>query len=872
MSAFSRTQATAFSWTPVLAGISILGLLTFLFVQAQRVDRVNALHASVVQLLQTSQQLDGELRQGLVEVYYGQHHNFDLLTETLNRQESLLDALGSERFRVYQQDRSGVEYYLSRLVNLHHERLELVSDFMQQTGLLKNALRGLNQPNPLASLADELPQLAGLFERYAVLMRAFGQQPNESLAQQGRQLQPLMAQALVSLQQRGVPDPIISRSRLYFQHGSILFESRILIEKLLDQLQQQPSEAVRAQLTQVYLDFHDQQERIASYYRIGLFASGALLLVFVVMTLLRLRNTATHLLEEKERAEVTLGSIGDGVIATDRQGRVNYMNRAAEKLTGLTLEQACGQPFEAVLPLVSEITHQPISCPARRCIENESVVELQNHIYMVRNDGKQTHLEVNASPIGQLDERPLGAVLVVQDVGEAQILAEKLTYETAHDALTGLLNRMTFAQKIQQQLDSAEVSHQSPILWHIDLDHFSVINDICGAKGGDAFLRTIAGELKRAVGEQDQLSRIGGDEFAILRPNADPADALSLARRLRELINGIRFEWEDTLFDTTATIGVVFLKQDYLDISDVLMAAKSAVDSAREQGRNNIYIHTKEVYEKSRKHELSQWVPRIKRALNDNRYRLYLQSIAPVTADGCLTPHHVEVLLRMEDEQGKIVPPLFIPAAEEYNLMPQLDRWVIEQVCERIAEAHRLQLPHRDTCYSVNLSGTTLGDSFFLSFIRQLFERLEIPTAQICFEITETAAIRNIDAAMLFINSARELGCQFALDDFGSGMSSFGYLQNLPVDYLKIDGAFVKRLAEDPVQYRIVEAINTVGQTLKMKTIAEFVENDAIIRGLSEIGVDYAQGYGIDAPMLWEHYFEQRNQPDAVAEPEQLEQ
>ena len=324
------------------------------------------------------------------------------------------------------------------------------------------------------------------------------------------------------------------------------------------------------------------------------------------------------------------------------------------------------------------------------------------------------------------------------------------------------------------------------------------------------------------------------------------ADALNLACELREMINAVEYEWEDNRFDTTATIGVVILNQDYLDISDVFMAAKSAVDTAREQGRNSIYVHTKDVYENSRKHELSLWVPKIKRALDEERYHLYLQSISPVTDKGCLHPHHAEVLIRMETEEGKIIPPIFIPAAEEYNLMPQLDRWVISQVCTRIAEAYKQDLPSKTMCYSVNLSGTTLGDSFFLDYIRNLFQELSVPTEQICFEITETAAIQNLQAAIDFIEAVRKLGCKFALDDFGSGMSSFAYLKNLPVDYLKIDGAFVKQLAKDPVQYSIVEAVNTVGRTLDMETIAEFVEDDDIIRGLRDIGVTYAQGYGID--------------------------
>ncbi len=846
------------NWPPLVAGITILLLLSFLFFQTQRVDNINQEHSEVLQLLQRSQQLDGNLRQDLIRVYYDQHHNFDPLLDRMTELEVILERLRYSPYRAFRMANSGVEYYLTRLINLHHERKELLSGYMTHMVLLKNAAVGLSQKSLIAALAEQAPEHLTAISDYRNTLLAYVSTPSEQLTEQADDMLIEMEDLLLELEE----DAELSASLMVqltfdFQHGKIAFDSRVLVERMLDQLFQLPTQSIMSQLTQVYLDYHQQQERISSYYRIGLFATGALLLVFLVVTLLRLRNTASHLMEEKDLAEITLGSIGDGVISTDTHGRIGYMNRAAEALTGVDTESAIGQPLEAVLPLYSEITSQPIDSPALRCIENEITIDIQNHVYLVRADGSRSNTALTASPIGHKGERPVGAVLVVQDVGDAQSMAEQLSYETNHDTLTGLLNRMTFAQKIQRYLDNSEESKYSPILWHIDLDHFSVINDICGAKGGDGFLRTTAGALKRVLGEHDILSRIGGDEFAILRPNADPADALDMACRLRELINGLEFEWEDNRFDTTATIGVVILSQNYLDISDVFMAAKSAVDTARDGGRNNIYVHTKDVYENSRKHALSLWVPRIKRALDEGRYRLYLQSISPITDKGCLKPHHAEVLLRMEDEEGRIIPPIFIPAAEEYNLMPQIDRWVIEQVCINVAAAHQQQLAHRHMCYSVNLSGTTLGDTFFLDFIRNLFAEHQTPTAQICFEITETAAIQNLEAAMQFIHATRDLGCKFALDDFGTGMSSFAYLQNLPVDYLKIDGAFVKQLAKDPVQYSIVQSVNTVGQALKMETIAEFVEDEDIIRGLSEIGVDYAQGYGIDQPRPWDQYFEQ---------------
>nr|WP_281412028.1 EAL domain-containing protein [Motiliproteus sediminis] len=828
--------------------------MSFLFYQAQRVDTLNREHSQVLDLLHQAGRLNDQLRQGVMQVYYERDHNFDTLLDLHRGLEQSIRSLQSSPYASFREASTGVEYYMRRLANMQAERGELVTRFMKSVVLLKNAITGLSRHAELDQLAQRDSQLYKLLNDYRNTLLAFASNPTPSLSEQAEQMLEELDAVLLELEDSGSDEHVNDALQFTYQHGQVVFRERVQVEKLINQLYQIPLGKVLNQVTEAYLNYHEQQERLSGYYRSGLFAAGAMLLIFLVATLLRLRFTASHLLGEKEMAQITLGSIGDGVITTDRQGMITFMNPVAERLLGYQFAEVRNAPLTQVLQLFSEITNKPIDDPATRAIEQEKVIEITQHVYMVRADGSRNHLSLTVSPIGQLGKDVLGAVLVFQDVDESRVLAEQLHYETSHDALTGLYNRMTFAQKIQQHLGESD-GKRSPILWHIDLDHFSVINDICGSKGGDGFLRQVAGELKRALGEHDVLSRVGGDEFAVLRPNAEPSDALNVACELREVINGIRFEWEDNSFDTTATIGVVFINQNYRDLSDVFMAANSAVDSAREQGRNNIHIHTKDIFESSRKHELSLWVPKIKKALDEQRYRLYLQSISPITQHGCEPPHHVEVLLRMETEDGRILPPIFIPAAEEYNLMPQLDRWVISEVCANIAQAREQGTLAAQFSYSVNLSGTTLSDTFFLDFIRNLFDEHAIEPTQICFEITETAAIQNLESAIAFIEAVRQMGCQFALDDFGSGMSSFAYLKNLPVDYLKIDGAFVKQLAKDPVQYSIVEAVNKVGRTLGMKTIAEFVEDDEIIRGLSTIGVDFAQGYGIDQPRPWTTYF-----------------
>ncbi|WP_207060622.1 EAL domain-containing protein [Motiliproteus sp. SC1-56] len=838
------------SWTPMLAGITILMLLSFLFFQAQQVDEINEEHSAVLDTLYQAQRLDDQLRQGVLQIYYERHHNFDRVLQDQRRLSGIIRELGSSSYSSFREASTGVEYYVNRLANLQQEREDLLARYMRSVVLLKNAVSGLSQSQLTAKLeaGSELRQTVAA---YRDSLLRYATNPDPGLGEEAQELIEALEYALYDLAE----SPLHDEFEYGLQHGEVLLRERQQLGGLINQIFEVPIPSHLAQVTDAYLQYHEQQERFSRYYRIGLFAAGALLLVLLVVTLLRLRHTAVHLFGEKEMAQITLSSIGDAVITTDHHGNISFMNPAAEKLTGHTASGAKGRPLAEVLTLVSEINHRPVDDPAKQAMANESVVELAQHIYMERPEGGLSHVTLTASPIGYAGERILGAVLVVQDEGEARVLAEQLSYETSHDALTGLLNRLTFAQRIHNTLNEYEGKH-SPILWHIDLDHFAVINDICGSKGGDGLLRVISGVLKEVIGDHDVLSRVGGDEFAILRAKAGPADALNLACKVREAINEIDFDWEDNRFDITATIGVVFINDSYRDLSDVFMAAKAAVDTARENGRNNIHIHTKDHYEKSRKHELSLWVPKIKKALDEKRYHLFLQSISPVTEQGCQAPHHAEVLIRMENEEGKLLPPIFIPAAEEYDLMQQVDRWVIQEVCANIALAQEQGLPDKDLCYSVNLSGTTLSDTFFLDYLRGLFSEFKTPTEQICFEITETAAIQNLESAVVFIEAVRKLGCKFALDDFGSGMSSFAYLKSLPVDYLKIDGAFVKRLAQDPVQYSIVEAVNKVGHTLGMHTIAEFVEDDDIIRGLSKIGVNYAQGYGIDRPRPWREYFD----------------
>jgi diguanylate cyclase (GGDEF)-like protein len=384
-------------------------------------------------------------------------------------------------------------------------------------------------------------------------------------------------------------------------------------------------------------------------------------------------------------------------------------------------------------------------------------------------------------------------------------------------------------------------------LFYLDLDQFKVVNDTCGHVAGDELLRQLSQTLLQRLRRGDTLARLGGDEFGILLENCPPREAMRVARDLLQVVQRFRFTWMDKSFSLGACIGVVDISADTESMTTALQAADTACFTAKEKGRNRIHLYQADDADLTRRQGEMQWVAHITSALEEDRFCLYYQPI--VALQDAAVEEHWEMLLRLKDPDGSIIPPgVFIPAAERYNLMPAVDRWVIRNViawcARRLEAAPERPLP---VC-GINLSGVTFSDQALVGFIRDTLAEHEVPPACLCFEITETAAIANINEAVQFIVELKELGCRFALDDFGSGMSSFAYLKNLPVDFLKIDGNFVRAIVDDPVDHVMVEAINRVGQVMGIRTIAEYVENDEIRSKLTQLGVDFGQGYGIARP------------------------
>ena len=559
----------------------------------------------------------------------------------------------------------------------------------------------------------------------------------------------------------------------------------------------------------------------------------------------------SQLYKERERAEVALRSIGDAVITTDVDHNINYMNPVAEQMLDCILADARGRRLAELVKLEFQPFGDAIPDPVDFYIDMTQSNLRQTGVDIVLKIGTgQLSVDGNASPLMDSQGQLIGSLLVLRDVSLEQELTSQLVYQASHDSLTGLMNRAEFENRTKEALELSRQNDKQNALCYIDLDQFKLVNDTCGHSAGDELLKQLAGVLQTLMRKDDLVARLGGDEFGLLLHDCNQEQARKMAERVREALHEIHFKWGDKIFDVSGSIGLVMINRMSGSLSDLLSSADLACYAAKDSGRDQVHVYHVDDAEIAEKYRQMQWLPRIREAINNNEFELAIQSVASLR--NATKPEIIyEFLLRWPQDDGSLISPgLFIPTAERYDLMRDLDGWVIENALAAIAQL-RTGLQHpAGQMYTINLSGQSVSDPALADFIIGMLSRFEVNPQSICFEVTETVAIANFPIAIEFINRLRGLGCRFALDDFGSGLSSFGYLKRLPLDFLKIDGLFVRDMLNDPVDHAMVRTIYDVAKVLKLQTIAEWVEDEATLDALKSIGIDYAQGFHISRPVM----------------------
>jgi diguanylate cyclase (GGDEF)-like protein/PAS domain S-box-containing protein len=544
---------------------------------------------------------------------------------------------------------------------------------------------------------------------------------------------------------------------------------------------------------------------------------------------------------------LALTSLAEAIIATDEHGRITFMNPAAEHLTGCDAAQASGKLLEEIVSLVDETDRRLLADPVRQALSTGAPVSLgRRALLLSRASGSERSIELSASPIRNDEREVVGAALLLHDVTELRGLARRMSYQATHDALTGLVNRREFERRLEEAIESGHRGDGQHVLCYLDLDRFKLVNDTSGHLAGDSMLREVAKLLRDAVRDSDTVARLGGDEFGTLLVGCPLDKARQIADDLCRAVGDYRFVWKDRIFNIGVSVGLVEISRESGTLEELLAAADTACYVAKKQGSGRVAVYSARDEALARHSGEIQWLHRLQVALKENRFHLYHQAIVP--AHGSDGGPAMEVLVRLMDEAGHELPPAeFMRAAERYRLMGLVDRWVVQTTLAALGRGAIPVQPNRSV--AINVSGQTLGDMQFLEFVVECLDSTGVTPSQVCFEITESAVVANLDHARRFVGVLHGMGCQFTLDDFGSGVGSFSNLKNLPLDYLKIDGSFMRNLARDSVNQAMVTAMIKLARTLNFKVIAEQVEDSAAVDAARKIGVDYLQGYAVGRPL-----------------------
>ncbi len=561
------------------------------------------------------------------------------------------------------------------------------------------------------------------------------------------------------------------------------------------------------------------------------------------------KSLEVSLSRSKRQAQYTLESIAEGVITTDNDGRIDYMNLAAETLIGTNRDDAAGHRIGELFALVDDADRRPLADPVERCLAMRRRVNMGRRAVLVTVDGEHEHsVELTASPVRGPSNSISGAVVVFHDVSELRGLTRKMSYQATHDPLTGLINRREFERRLDEAMDSAHAEEAVHMMFYMDLDRFKAVNDSCGHMAGDNMLREVAALIKDEVRDSDYVGRLGGDEFGAILIGCPIDKARQIATDICNSIADYRFVWKDKIFNIGISIGLVEISHASGTLQDVLSAADSACYMAKQRGRGQVHVYSARDEAVARERGDIQWLRQLQTALHEGSFELAVQPIIAMHGKAESGPA-VEVLIRLPDGRGRWTQSAeFLRPAERYQMMPQIDRWVINAALGAISSGE-IKLPSHRSC-AINLSGQTLGDEAILGFVVDALDRSGVASSSICFEVTEAAILSNVQHAQRFIEVLHGIGCEFSLDDFGSGLGSFSSLKHLPIDYLKIDGTYTRNLQTDLVNQEMVNAMIKLARTMEFRIVAEQVEHQEDFDWLREVGVDFVQGHFVEAPAM----------------------
>lgn len=818
----------------ILVFSGLILAVSAVYISRQSVDWQN--HENSLENLRKIQLLDSQVNQEVLKIRFASFSDYDGISKITTKLRSHADHLKDE-------PENPLTPMARALKNKLEKKISLIERFKSSNALLKNALISLptliEDTKPHLKFVKNYSMISERFDTLVQNILLYNNLVDNTQLQQRIQNE---IDFIESWKNSNTKTAAIYINKI-IRHATFIAKKQNDINNIVSAILNMPVHDIIKSMQHSYLDTHEVNLKDTNSNRILLYVLSLALLIYTVLVMFKLKRNSKELNEEKDRALVTLQSIGDGVITTDASGNVRFLNPIAEELTGWATADAQQEKLSDIFKIQDEQTKTPIEGLVDQCISENRQVSTTESSILISRDGKNTPIEESVAPIRGSEEQLLGAIIVFRDVSRTRDLSRKLAFQASHDALTGVINRRAFDRKLKYAISSSKRNGKHHSLFYLDLDQFKIVNDTCGHDAGDHLLIKVTSMLQQKLRDVDTLARLGGDEFGILLENSNLDYALNFAKELLYEFKHFRFNWQGISFQLGTSIGIVQINKETESIVALLSAADMACYVAKDMGRNRFHVFHIKDKELMRKHGEMQWVSRLTQAFKEGRFVLYRQAVVPLRNQLANSQRHYELLIRLRDDDDELVlPSSFIPAAERYNIMPILDRWVIRTAFEQC-----FQFSSTD-CYAINLSGTSLNSGTLLEYIMKEMRRTPVIPENVCFEITETAAIENLEKAAKLIKDLKQVGFKFALDDFGTGLSSYSYLSNLPVDFLKIDGEFVSNLANNPVNCEIVKSVNHIGHLLGMKTIAECVENEKTSNKLASMGVDYAQGYKFGPP------------------------